>query len=110
MIIKDSDVRDLKDMIISALRYALGRRDFLNTEIEIKEEDNAFNKDIKVGNYLFSDGECFYLDSDTANAGKTRCEIIPGCTVGAKDLDIPENKKNKKVILATSRISRVLWG
>ena len=32
MIIKDSDVRDLKDMIISALRYALGRRTYITSE------------------------------------------------------------------------------
>lgn len=69
----------------------------MNTEIEIINEDNIFNKDIKLGNYLFSDGGCFYLDSDTANDGKTRCEIIPGCTIGVKDLNIPENKKIKKL-------------
>lgn len=27
--IKDTDIRDLKDMIISALRYALGRRTYI---------------------------------------------------------------------------------
>ena len=32
MIIKDSDVRDLKDMIISALRYALGKRTYITSE------------------------------------------------------------------------------
>lgn len=32
MIIKDSDVRDLQDMIISALRYALGRRTYITSE------------------------------------------------------------------------------
>ena len=32
MIIKDADVRDLKDMIISALRYALGRRTYITGE------------------------------------------------------------------------------
>lgn len=32
MIIKDTDVRDLKDMIISALRYALGRRTYITSE------------------------------------------------------------------------------
>jgi hypothetical protein len=32
MIIKDADVRDLKDMIISALRYALGRRTYITSE------------------------------------------------------------------------------
>ena len=30
--IKDTDVRDLKDMIISALRYALGRRTYITSE------------------------------------------------------------------------------
>lgn len=32
MTIKDSDVRDLQDMIISALRYALGRRTYITSE------------------------------------------------------------------------------
>lgn len=32
MIIKDADVRDLKDMIISALRYALGRMTYITGE------------------------------------------------------------------------------
>lgn len=32
MIIKDSDVRDLQDMIISSLRYALGRRTYITGE------------------------------------------------------------------------------
>lgn len=32
MIIKDADVRDLKDMIISALRYSLGRRTYITSE------------------------------------------------------------------------------
>ena len=30
--IKDTDIRDLKDMIISALRYALGRRTYITGE------------------------------------------------------------------------------
>ena len=30
--IKDADVRDLKDMIISALRYSLGRRTYITSE------------------------------------------------------------------------------
>lgn len=30
--IKDTDVRDLKDMIISALRYSLGRRTYITSE------------------------------------------------------------------------------
>lgn len=89
------EYNSLIDFLINDSTY--DTRDFLNTEIEIKEEDNIFNRDIKLGNYLFSDDGCFYLDSDTANTGKTRCEIIPGCTVGAKDLDIPENKKIKKL-------------
>lgn len=29
MVIKDTDVRDLQDMLISALRYALGRRTYI---------------------------------------------------------------------------------
>lgn len=32
LIIKDADVRDLKDMIISALRYSLGRRTYITSE------------------------------------------------------------------------------
>lgn len=32
MVIKDDDVRDLQDMIISALRYALGRRTYITNE------------------------------------------------------------------------------
>ena len=32
MIIKDEDVRDFKDMIMCALRYALGRRTYITDE------------------------------------------------------------------------------
>lgn len=32
MIIKDADIRELRDMIISALRYALGRRTYITSE------------------------------------------------------------------------------
>lgn len=89
------EYNSLIDFLINDSTY--DTRDFLNTEIEIINEDNIFNKGIKLGNYIYSDGKYFYLDCDSENNGKTRCEIIPGCTVGAKDLDIPENKKIKKL-------------
>lgn len=49
MIIKDADVRDLKDMIISALRYALGRRTYITSEtVEfIKRYPELIDKRVK---------------------------------------------------------------
>ena len=88
---EEYNYNSLIDFLINDSTY--DTRDFLNTEIEIKEEDNAFNKDIKVGNYLFSDGNYFYLDLDNANGGKTRYKIIPRCTIGTKS----ENKKIRKL-------------
>lgn len=49
MIIKDDDVRDLQDMIISALRYALGRRTYITSETAefIKRYPELIDKRVK---------------------------------------------------------------
>ena len=74
MIIKDEDVRDFKDMIMCALRYALGRRTYITDEtaefirkypelidervqaVMLKDLDEYFQK----REFYKSDDECDY--------------------------------------------------
>lgn len=65
MIIKDADIRELRDMIISSLRYALGRRTYITGETAefIKRYPELIDE--KVKDVMLKDLEEYFQKRET---------------------------------------------
>lgn len=65
MEMKISNVRDLKDMMISAMRYALGRHTYIVSMTIDFLKDNSFLIDARVKSVLINDLEWHFNDVKT---------------------------------------------
>lgn len=74
---KISNIRDLKDMLISALRYAIGRHTYIVDETIDFIKDNSFLIDGRVQSVMLNDLHDYIIADHPWESCSANCEPNP---------------------------------